>query len=172
MDRGDDLEAGRRAFASQRWQAARDRFRVADAESPLDIPDLDRLAICTYLTGQETEANALWRRAHHALVGCGEPEGAARYGFWLSLNLLLSGEVAQCAGWLARTRRLVGGRAPCAAHGYVAILEGLMTMRGGNPADAVGWFDEALALAARFDDRDLLAFALLSSGEVRIKLHQ
>lgn len=167
----DALEAGRDAFARQQWRAACEQLEAADARSPLEVADLDRLAAAAYLVGREDEAVALWRRAHHALVDAGDPQAATRRGFWLTLSLLLGGEGAQAIGWLARCRRLLEDCPDCVEHGYLGIIEGLLAMDAGGEA-AAAIFDEALALARRFDDTDLMALALLSGGEARIRMQR
>ncbi len=165
------LEAGREAFDRQQWKVAREQFEAADAQSPLETADLDRLATAAYLVGREDEALALWRRTHHELVDAGDPQGAARRGFWITLTLLLAGEGAQAVGWLARCRRLLEDGPACVEHGYVGIVEGLLAMGEGGAASAA-IFDDALALANRFGEADLMALALLSGGQARIQMQQ
>ncbi len=167
----DYLQAGREAFDQQQWNVARERLEAADAQSPLETPDLDRLATAAYLAGREDEALALWRRAHHELVDAGDPQGAARRGFWITLTLLLGGEGAQATGWLARCRRLLEDCPACVEHGYVGIVEGLLAM-GESGEAAAKIFDDALALANRFGEADLMALALLSGGQARIQMQR
>ncbi len=167
----DHLEAGREAFDRQQWKVAREQLEAADAQSPLETGDLDKLATAAYLVGREDEALALWRRAHHALVDAGDPQGAARRGFWITLSLLLGGEGAQAVGWLARCRRLLEDCPDCVERGYVGIVEGLLAM-GEDGEAAASIFDDALALANRFGEADLMALALLSGGQARIRIRQ
>ncbi len=167
----DPLQAGREAFERQQWRAAREQLEAADAQSPLETVDLDRLATAAYLVGREDEALALWRRAHHELVDADDPQGAARRGFWITLTLLLAGDGAQAVGWLARCRRLLENCPACVEHGYVGIVEGLLAM-GESGEAAAKIFDDALALADRFGEADLLALALLSGGQARIRMQQ
>lgn len=163
------LEAGRRAFAEQRWNDAREHLAAADDETPLTTADLDRLAVATYLSGFEADSVVPWRRAHHELIDAGDPAGAARRAFWISLTLLLRGDGAQGAGWLARARRQLEGEPPCAEHGYVSAVEGLMAMVGGDAEKASVTFEEAVTLGERFGEPDLLAMALLGLGQARIQ---
>ena len=157
--------------AAPEWRAAFERLEAADAQSPLETADLDRFATAAFLVGREDEAHSLWRRAHHALVDAGDPQGAARRGFWLTLSLLLAGDGAQAVGWLARCRRLLEDCPACAEQGYIGIVEGLLAM-GESGEAAAKTFDDALALANRFGEADLLALALLSGGQARIQMQQ
>lgn len=80
--------------------------------------------------------------------------------------MLLAGEMAQATGWLARSRRLLGGREEaCAAQGYGLVVTGLLALGKGMTEDAGASFDQAVALAERFGDPDLLALGLLSRGQ-------
>lgn len=161
---------GRKAFARQEWREAYVQLSVADRESPLDPIDLERLATAAYLVGEDSHAATVWTRAHHALIDHGDVERASRWGFWLSLSLLLRGEIAQSTGWLARSQRLLKDRqTACVEQGYGCIVLGLLAMGSGDAEGAGVNFEEAATLANRFDDADLLALALLGQGEILIQ---
>src|SRR5690606_1591452 len=53
----------------------------------------------------------------------------------------------------------------CVELGYLRVLDGLVAMFGGDFDSASAASDEASILARRFDDRDLLALALLGKGQ-------
>lgn len=161
---------GREAFARQEWREAYLQFATADRAQPLEPGDLESFATAAWLVGEEAQAAILWTRAHHQLIDQGEVERAARLGFWLSLSLLLQGEVARCTGWHARSKRLLRERKDvCVEQGYGLVVTGLLAMGKGNAQDAGVSFDQALALAEQFGDPDLLALALLSRGQSLIQ---
>jgi DNA-binding CsgD family transcriptional regulator len=161
---------GREAFARQKWREAYAQFSAADRELPLELADLERFATAAYLLGEDAHATTIWTRAHHQLIDQGHVERAARWGFWLSLSLLLGGEIARSTGWLARSQRLLKDREDaCVEHGYGLIVTGLLAMGKGNIQDAGASFDQALAVAERFGDPDLLALGLLSRGQSLIQ---
>lgn len=166
------LERGRQAFAGREWKEAYRQLSAADAHLPLEPADLECLAQAAYLIGSDTEATALFRRAHHVLIDKGQPERAARWGFWLSLNALLRGDAAQSSGWLARTQRLLRDCPECAEQGYVGLLSGLRQMGRGDAEGARAHFEQAISLADRFEDADLLAFGLLSRGQALIQVQR
>src|SRR5829696_2405044 len=129
MARTPAIVQGREAFAQQKWREAYARLSAADRDSPLEPADLERLATAAYLVGEDSHATTIWMRVHHQLIDQGEIERAARCGFWLSLNLLLRGEMARSTGWLARSQRLLKDRADaCVEHGYGQIVTGLLEM--------------------------------------------
>jgi DNA-binding CsgD family transcriptional regulator len=167
------LFQGRDAFARQEWREAYEHLSAADRESPLEPADLERLATAAYLVGEDAHATTNWTRAHHDLIGQGQEERAARLGFWLSLYMLLSGETAQATGWLARSQRLLKGREEaCVEQGYGLIVTGLLAMGKGHTESAGISFAQAVALAERFGDPDLLALGLLSRGQSLVQSQQ
>lgn len=164
---------GREAFARQKWRKAYELLSVADRESPLVPADLERLAAAAYLIGEDAHATAVWTRTHLDLLDHGHVEHAARWGFWLSLHMLLAGEIAQATGWLARSQRLLKDREEaCVEQGYGLIVTGLLAMGKGSVESAGTSFEQAIALAERFEDRDLLALGLLSRGQSLIQSHR
>jgi ATP/maltotriose-dependent transcriptional regulator MalT len=159
------IAQGREAFARRKWREAYAQFSAADRGLALQPPDLERFATAAYLVGEDAHAATIWTRAHHQLVDQGTVERAARWGYWLSLSFLLAGEMARSSGWLARSQRLLKDREETCAHGYGLIVTGLLAMGQGNIERAGHSFEQALALAERFQDPDLLALGLLSRGQ-------
>ena len=164
---------GREAFALRKWREAYGLLSVADREAPLETADLERFAAAAYLVGEDAHAAAHWTRVHHDLLAQGRVERAARWGFWLSLHLLLAGEMAQATGWFARSQRLLKDREEaCVEQGYGLIVSGLMAMNTGDAESAGVGFEQAVALAERFGDPDLMALGLLSRGQSLIQSHR
>ena len=110
MARPHAIVQGREAFALRKWREAYGLLSVADREAPLETADLERFAAAAYLVGEDAHAAAHWTRVHHDLLAQGRVERAARWGFWLSLHLLLAGEMAPATGWFARSQRLLKDR--------------------------------------------------------------
>jgi hypothetical protein len=173
MARTPAIVQGREAFARQKWREAYAQLSAADREPPLEPADLERFATAAYLVGEEAHATTIWTRAHHQLIDQGNVERAARWGFWLSLSLLLGGEMARSTGWLARSQRLLKDREDaCVEQGYGLIVTGLLAMGKGTTESAGASFEQALALAEQFGDPDLLALGLLSRGQSLIQSHK
>jgi DNA-binding CsgD family transcriptional regulator len=166
------LERGRQAFANREWKEAYRQLSAADANMPLEPADLERLAQAAYLIGRDNDASALFTRAHHVFIDKGQPQRAARWGFWLSLHALLRGDAAQSTGWLGRIERIAGDCPDCAEQGYVALLSGLRQMGQGDAEGGRASFERVISLADRFDDADLMAFGLLGRGEALIQLQR
>lgn len=155
----------RNAFSRQAWGEA---FAALAAERELTAADLERLAVAAYLVGRDDESARAWERAHHACLETGDRDGAARSAAWLGISLLLRGELAQGAGWLARGARLIeeGGH-DCAARGYLLVPTFIEALESESvTADAIA--DDIFDTARRFGDNDLLALGMLCRGEAAL----
>ncbi|WP_240786952.1 response regulator transcription factor [Ramlibacter rhizophilus] len=164
------IELGRQAFLRREWKEAFRQLKAGDAESPLEPADLERLAQAAYLIGRDADATALFMRAHYVSMDAGAPERAARWAFWLSLNALLGGDIAQSTGWLARIQRIVGTCPDCAEQGYVDVLSGLAQLGQGHAENACAIFGHAISRAVRFKAPDLMAMSLLGQGQALIQI--
>jgi len=163
------LESGRTAFDNQRWHEAFERLSEASAKSRLEPDDLVLLACAAYLVGREADATRAWTDAHNLFIERGQSRRGARCAFWLSLTALLSGEGSRSAGWLARAQRELKTHPVCVEQGLNRIVAGLLQL-GQQPETSAALFAEAVALAERHGDADLLAFGLLSRGQVLIEM--
>jgi ATP/maltotriose-dependent transcriptional regulator MalT len=161
-------ELGREAFDRRSWREA---YGLLEAAPSLDVDDLERLAIAAYLVGEDEASGRAWEQAHLACLAAGDPDRAARCAFWLALGLLLRGEMARADGWRARAERLVHDVGhQCAARGFLLVPAALDALEAGDSARARELGDEIAAIARRCDDRDLLAFGLLTQGQSALAL--
>ncbi|MDF2772290.1 MAG: response regulator receiver protein, partial [Geminicoccaceae bacterium] len=115
-----DLEHGRACYDRGAWHDAFEALRLADQAAPLDCDDLQRLGTVAYLLGHELDFEQYFDRLYHLELERGHPENAARATFWLGLNLLFRGEVAQSNAWIARGQRLIAQR-DCVEQGYLLL---------------------------------------------------
>ena len=160
------LERGRKSFVAHAWGDAFRDLAAAEQEAPLEVDDLDRLALAAYLTGNDDAATDAWTRAHHEAIRRSDPSKAARCAFMVASGLLFRGEMAPAMGWIARGRRVLEecGEA-CAEEATLLVLTGLPMMFTGDPASALVNFRQAAEIASAFDDPDSLAFARLGAGQ-------
>ena len=103
----DALERGRAAFDRRSWSEAYAHLSVAADAHPLDIDDLEHLALSAELVGRYEEAADLLLYAHRAALEAGDVPRAALDAFWLGFKLLYRGDFARGGGWLARAAGLV-----------------------------------------------------------------
>ncbi len=62
MGMADGLDRGREAFRRREWADAYTQLSAADREAPLDVDDLERLAVAAYLTGDDAASTDAWVR--------------------------------------------------------------------------------------------------------------
>ena len=105
MDVVADLQRAREYHRRQEWADACDAFRAVDGISPLEIDDLERLAESTHILGRADEAASLLQRAYQVHVDAGDIGRAVRCAFYLWHALMVKGEFAHAAGWIARAWR-------------------------------------------------------------------
>ena len=173
MDVSDALREGRDAFARQEWAEAHGLLAAADEATRLGPDDLERLAASAFLIGRQDAYAELWVRAHQECLRTGDVPRAARFAFWISLDLLVAGEPARASGWLGRAQRLLDDAdRDCGERGLLAVLAARLAMREGRAEDARDAAQRSLEIAGRFDDPDLRVFARLIVAQVRASMVQ
>jgi DNA-binding NarL/FixJ family response regulator len=149
------------------WQGVYDE--LAPREDP-DVGDLLQLATACYMLGHDEEHTAAMERAHLAYLEAGDRLRAAWCAFWAGMPLMIRGEVARGAGWLARGRRLVEEAGDeCVERGYLMLPSVFQHEAAGDHAGAAAVAAEAVAIAQRCEDRDLLALALHTQGQMLVE---
>lgn len=145
---------------------------AADREAPLELDDLERLAVAAYLVGRDEDSIDIWARAHHECMRLGDSVSAARCALRLGTELLLMGEMAQGGGWLARAGRIIEeGDLDCVERGWLLVPAAIQCFDE-DPTTAHATFGQAAEIGARFDDPDLVAMARNGQGWALIRLGQ
>jgi DNA-binding CsgD family transcriptional regulator len=163
------LARGRQAYAQQAWKEAYDAWMQADDLAPLEVEDLEGLAVVTYLLGRDDQSIDLLARAHRESLTAGDTAGAARSAFWLAFELLFRGEEARAGGWLSRAKTLLEDGPECAEHGYLLVPRALASLED-DPAAAYALSEQVQGFGQRFEDADLEAIGRLGRGEALIRL--
>ncbi len=162
------LVGGRQCYERRAWREACDLLATCDHASPLQDADLERLAVASFLTGEDEASDDAWRRAYRLYVERGERAGAVRCAFWLAFRLLNSGDLPGADGWIARMERLLGDAGDSLDHGYLQYLSGLLAVFSGDLPKAEVDLDRSVQLAERNGDTDLSTLARLALGRVFI----
>ena len=169
MGTGTPRARGREAYARQSWGEAVAALSAADAQEPLTVDDLERLAIAAFLNGREDASLAALERAHRRLLADGQVARAVRWAFWIALTSAQRGQHAVAGGWLARAERLLHDAAlDCVERGYLRVPAGLHALGSGEAGTALATFEEVLATAVRFSDPDLAALGRLGCGQALV----
>jgi DNA-binding NarL/FixJ family response regulator len=169
----DLLARGRESFSGRAWADACTHLNAADADRPLTVDDLERLATASYLTGRDDVSEDAWTRAHQECLAREDVPRAVRCAFWLAFGLMLRGEMARAGGWLSRAQRMLEDEPQeCAEAGYLLIPAGLHGMGSGDPAGGHATFVRAAEIGHRVGDPDLTALGRLGQGQALIRLGQ
>lgn len=167
------LQQGRESFRRQAWADAEAQLAAADREDPMGAEDLERLAVARYLLGRYEESAAITRRIYQESIRAGDVARAARSAFWVAVEHLGRGEMAQAAGWLARAERVVGQHdGERVESGYLLIAAAARSQALGDAEAALDAYERADAIATRFSDPDLLILARIGQGEALIEMRQ
>ena len=164
------LERGRAASAGRTWRGAHASLEAADREAPLEPGDLELLATAASMLGRDAEHLQHLERAYHGHVEAGEPLRAARCAIWSGTHLLIRGEPARGAAWLARAQRLVEREGcECVERGYLLVPEMIRREAAGDSAAANDAAVAAAEIGRRFGDADLVGLALHQQGRLLIR---
>ena len=165
------VDRGRESFGRQAWGDAWSQLSAADHDAPLELEDLERLAVAAFLVGRDEESVDVWARAHHLCIRLGDAARAARCAFWSAFVLLNKGQLARGGGWIHRAQRLLdeNGR-DCVEQGYLRYVAALRLAFEGDPAGARVGFAEAAGVGDRFHDPELGALARVGQGRCLIYL--
>jgi DNA-binding CsgD family transcriptional regulator len=173
MTTEDAIKQAREAFERQSWGAAFTGFTSADEETPLELGDLERLAISAHMLGRVHERADALERAHQHAVSAGDLAAAVRSAFWLGFGLIQLGEMARGGGWLARAGRLLDeGGQDLVEGGYLLLPVALRSLGEGDVAGAFETFDRIATIAGRFGDPDLTTLSRLGRGQCLVGMGQ
>jgi tetratricopeptide (TPR) repeat protein len=172
---GDESLAARGRSLAMRgsWVEAQAMLLDASTSEPLAGDDLELLARAAYMLGRDDDYVAALERAHEAHLAAGAVDRAARCGFFIGLNLMPRGEHSRGAGWFARAERLLDRDGlDCAERGYLMIPALLGRVGSGDHEQASAVASKIVAIAERFDDRDLLALGSMEQAHALFRLGQ
>jgi DNA-binding CsgD family transcriptional regulator len=156
-------------FGRRAWADAFAALSAADRDVPLEPDDLERLATSAYLIGRDEDSVEVWERAHRELLSQGDALRGLRCAGWLVFVLLIGGEFARAAGWLARARRLLEETTrDCAERGYLLVPEAFQCAFEGDWPRAYAISGEAAEIGTRFGELDLVTLARSLQGRALI----
>ncbi|HEY0712893.1 MAG TPA: helix-turn-helix transcriptional regulator, partial [Polyangia bacterium] len=164
----EDITRGREAFAGRLWAEAHRCFAQANARTPLPVPDRERYAWSAVLVGLDDDFLQILEGLYQEHIDRGEDTRAARYAFWAGHRLSIMRETSRAGGWLARAERLVADK-DCVERGYLLLPVVRRHQLRGDFAAAESAAAEAVAIADRFRDPDLAAFARALQGSMLLR---
>jgi DNA-binding NarL/FixJ family response regulator len=164
------LSRGRAALAAADWEAARAALEEA-RELGESAEVLAGLGHAAHFQGRHAEAIEHRERAFAAFRRRGEHVAAAEQARWLGfLYAAVHGNRAAANGWMSWAGRLLEGAQECLEHGRLKLDSAAWT---DDPAERERLARDAMAIARRFDDRNLefaaqalVGHAYVASGRV------
>ena len=128
LTREAQLDAGWAALSGGDWELARTSFAEALAEN--ETPEaLEGMGWAAHMLNEDRLTFDAREGAYRLYLERGDKGSAARIAAWLALDsLLFRGEPAVASGWLQRAHSLIDGLEPGVDHGWLAILEGHITV--------------------------------------------
>jgi DNA-binding CsgD family transcriptional regulator len=158
-----EIERARDAYRRRAWAEAHRCFAAIDRRAPLPAADLELHAWSAVLTGHDDQFLRLMARLYQLHLDAGDQVQAARSAFWLGLRLNAMREAGHAGGWFGRAQRLAES-SDCVVRGYL-LLPGIYRSLGtGDHQAAHAASAQALAIAERFSDAGLGAFARCLQG--------
>jgi class 3 adenylate cyclase len=165
----DALSAAREALDRHAWREAFDLFREADRMSPLGPADLETMAEAAWWNGLIDECTNARERAHAAYLEQGGDRARAAYvAVWLTRDYLAKLQNSIARGWLAKAERLLEGEPESVEHAYLEQLRATMAHSRGDLEAEYEHAGRAVAIGARFGDRDIQARALTNQGQALV----
>jgi class 3 adenylate cyclase len=167
----DPLEAGREAASRGAWPEAYELLLAAD-DGKLTGHDLELLSHAALWTGHLSASIEYAERAYARYSDAGETEKAAMAALGLAAEYRNKLQVSAAQGWHQRAARLLETIDETAAHGFLALQKSMMASGRGDYEAALMHIQEALDIATRHHDKDLLAQATLREGVARVSSGQ
>src|SRR5215203_5445790 len=144
------LERAREAARRGEWQQALDLLLDADANTPLDGPDLAFLASVAYAAGRLDVTISAWERAHARSVRAGDHLSAAGAAVHVAMHLLFdTALMAPVRGWIKRAERHLEGYDETPVHAWLAVVRNYERLLSGDFESAQQWAREAIKVGTK-----------------------
>jgi class 3 adenylate cyclase len=168
----DPLEAGREAALRGAWQVAYEQLSAADKNGALGGDDLELLSHAALWTGHLGASIELAERAYTRFSADGENLKAAKVAIALAAEYRNKLQTSASAGWHQRAGRLLEQEPESAVHGHLELQKSMIASGRSDYDAALTHIQNALDIATRHHDRDLLALATLREGVARVNKGQ
>lgn len=165
----DPLAAAKEAAEKHLWQEAFDCLAALDAEGALDGAGIEMLAEMAWWTQQPDLSTATRERAYAAYMAEGDRVRAAFMALLAARDHIDHQSEALGRGWWARASRILSEEPESFAHGYLTMFESMQAGEMGDFDRAAELAHRAVEMGAKYGDKDLQAFGLVSEGSALIR---
>ncbi len=155
-----------RMRAMLRQPPGADEYEAIHALDPADRTPMDhaRLSEAAWWLSRYEESVTERQQAYAGFAGLGDESAAGLLAARLAIEYHLQGDPSIAAGFLARAQRHLRDLPDSLEVGFLRMIEASLAGMGGRVDDGMAAAHEALAIAERFGDRDLLAMSLHIEG--------
>ena len=163
------LGRGLRAFDRHEWKEAFEALSLADAAGSLGPEQLERMAEAAWWIAKVDECIKTRERVYALYLENGDLHSAARVAIAVAEDYFhkLARSVGQ--GWLRRAERHLKDLPESIEHGWMARTRAMMALEDDrNPEAAWTFAGQALEIAKRQGDRDLLTLSLQDRGRMLV----
>ena len=168
MDDSDSrIDRAREALTRRAWAEAFDAFGGID-RSALTGRDLEGLADAAWWISRLDVSLDARHQAYAAYEQEGDELGAGAAAARAAIEHFVREEPSVGAGYLMRVRRHAEGIPPSVEHGFLAMVESNVARFSGDLDEAIAKAREAVEIARRFGNRDLIAMAIHTEGLAQI----
>ncbi len=165
----EELRLARHAYESRAWTATSERLEALDRQQPLDVDDLVRWGIASYLQGDLAGSARVLRRGHEEHVR-DDPCAASRCAFWLGLCATETGQGAVAGGWFAQAAAdLEEAPEDCPERGYLMLPRAMAAIDAGDLDAAEEALEAARTCGERHGVADLVVAGTAFLGRVRLE---
>lgn len=172
MDAVAELIRARETYERGDWAAAFGAWSGV-ALTDLAAEDCTGLATSADLLGHHDLCVSAHQRAFELHLEAGRAAAAALSAVQLALVFNAQGEASLGAGWCARAERLLDELGePAPERGYVDLHHMQVNLAAGDIEQAMTCAESVLDHGRRFDDRDLTAIGLASTGRLKLYADQ
>lgn len=161
----DPLQAGREAIRRYAWREALELLRAADTDSRLSPEDLEGLAEAAWWSGLLGACIEARERAYRKYLDAGNNRRAGYVAMALVRDYFSKHESSVGTAWLNRAERLLDAEPECVEKAWLLRTRAVIELEGErNFEKAIEHARQALEMATRFKDRDLMALGLHDQG--------
>jgi tetratricopeptide (TPR) repeat protein len=158
------VDAGRDAFEHHQWQEAFERLSAADSQNGLKAEDMERLGEAARWSKHWDEMLGAFERAGSRFEQASDKRGAARVAIKLAMEHFMRHNDAVAGGLMARAASLLDGEEESREYGRLLWMQAGDRLDAGDLAGAQSVLADALELAERLGDRDLLGLVRMDLG--------
>lgn len=165
------LQSGRDAMDRHAWREGFDLLCDADRAEPLLPEDLERLGEAAWWTGRLGACIDALERAFKSYLDAGKNRRAGYVAIDLARDYLSKRERAIAQAWLNRAERLLESEPECPEKAWLTRTRAVIAFEGLRDFDtALAHARQALDMATRLGNRDLMALGLHDQGRILVAM--